>query len=112
MPLYHGENFTLAELCELWGKCNKKVKKMVKHAEELGMSLEKYYALYVEKQKDTDSLSGKIWVNKKGICRKCKKSFTKTGKWHTSCPVCSKDQKYNSNISEFFDRHGVLDKRD
>ena len=112
MPKYHGREFSVTQLSKLLGKPTTRIKELVKEAEDKRLSLERYMTLYESTQQKHQAVSGKIWVNCKGTCKKCNKSYTKTGRWNMFCPVCNKDKHYRSEIHEYFDKVGALDKKE
>jgi hypothetical protein len=103
MPIYHDRQFSVKQLAELWEKTPKTVKKIINDAEKKKLPLELYVSIYVDKIDKNVAVSGTIWVNEKGNCRNCKKSYVKIGRWNQYCPICSKKLKYSSQIDRAID---------
>jgi len=103
MPKYHNCEFSVKQLAELWEKTPKTVKKILSEAEGKKLPLELYVSLYVDKIDKKVAVSGNLWANEKGKCRKCEKSYVKVGRWNQYCSSCAKNLKYSSQIDQDID---------
>jgi predicted RNA-binding Zn-ribbon protein involved in translation (DUF1610 family) len=100
MPLYHGEEFTIEELCELIEKGPRTTTKLVAEAEEKNIPLETYVILQANPEDTGETVGGKLWEVQKSNCKRCKKSFTKLGKTNYYCPQCAKRMTYTCEREE------------
>jgi predicted RNA-binding Zn-ribbon protein involved in translation (DUF1610 family) len=105
MPLYHGEEFSIKELCELLGKGPRTTSKLVNDAEQKKIPLERYVIMQEDVTDTGETVGGKPWNIQKADCRRCGKSYTKLGRSNYYCPQCAKRMTYTCEREEKLEKN-------